>query len=351
MTELEGRNRKSAKLVDSSGELPRCGACFRHCAIGRGGSGFCRTRVNNHGSIETLAYGVVSKISVDPVEDKPLRHFHSGTRCLSVGSFGCNFRCLGCQNASVSWGLAELGELKSGRSAESVFVPADVVVQMAKELCCDGVAFTYNEPAVWLEYVLDVAQLAKKRGLYTVYVTNSTLSVEAIDLLAPHIDAIATDIKSTDDNFYRDLCGAAGALHHVMEGIAHAARKGIHIETRTNVIAGMNDAPEVLRGIASWIKDTLGAESPWHVTQFHPAHNLMHIPATPVATLEMARTIANEVGLRNVYVEARPCDCAQGTLDPEIERTLAKFQRNGVLFSANANQSTNGKHTCSCCSG
>ncbi len=180
----------------------------------------------------------------------------------------------------------------------------------AKRHNVQGIAFTYSEPAVWLEYVLDVSQLARQAGLYTVYVSNSFVTDEALELMAPWVDVLCSDIKSLDDAFYKNICPVA-SVQQVMDSIEKAQQLGIHVETRTNVIPGYNDDPVMLKQIAQWIHDHLGADSPWHITRFFPAFKLQDVPATPVATLRRAYEMAQLVGLRHVYVYGdKGCDCA-----------------------------------------
>jgi pyruvate formate lyase activating enzyme len=173
-----------------------------------------------------------------------------------------------------------------------------------------GLAFTYSEPAVWLEYVLDVAALAHAAGLYTVYVSNSFVTDEALTRLAPHVDVLCSDIKSLDEAFYRDICGKA-RVRDILHSVARAQQLGIHVETRTNIIPTRNDNPTMLRGIAEWIRDNLGANSPWHITRFFPAFKLSHLPATEPRLLYDVKEIALAAGLKNVYVyDDKGCDCA-----------------------------------------
>lgn len=349
MSTLNGEHKREAMFSTVSNGNIRCGLCFRNCLILPNKTGYCKTRINKEGRLYSLMYGILSKLSIDPIEAKPFRHFHPGTRCLSIGTYGCNFRCKGCQNVSVSWGSDELPKIHRGRMESSVFIPPDIVVQTAKELCCDGIAFTYNEPAMWLEYVVDVARVAKQRDLYTVYVTNSSLSIKSIDVLSECIDAIATDIKSTRDSFYARVCSAPRVVNKILESIEHAKQKGIHIETRTNVIPGLNDQEEVFYEISSWIKEKLGSDSPWHITKFYPANELKDVPPTPQSVLEKAFRIAKECGLENVYLEDKPCDCAQGNIPKQIKDVLVKYQRNGVIISESVLNEGEGLLECPCC--
>ena len=291
----------------------RCHLCLWRCGLKHGQRGFCQSHVNRRGTLYNLSYGIISAVDVGPIEAKPVRHYQPGTRIMSVGSYGCSFRCGGCHNLEISWGVEALDDLARGRSS-SAFVPPDELVRVAQKHNVQGIAFTYSEPAVWLEYVLDVSEQAHAAGLYTVYVSNSFVTDEALELMAPHVDVLCSDIKSLDEGFYKDICPAA-RVEDVLHAIEKARRLGIHVETRTNVIPGRNDDPAMLRQIAIWIRDHLGADSPWHITKFFPAYKLSHLPETPGTTLRRACDEARTAGLRNVYVyDDQGCDCAKENL-------------------------------------
>jgi pyruvate formate lyase activating enzyme len=291
----------------------RCQLCLWRCKIGHGQRGFCQAHVNRHGTLYNLSYGIVSALEVGPIEAKPVRHFRPGSRVLSVGSYGCNFRCGGCHNLEISWGTEALDALARGEST-AAFVEPQALVDAALRHDVQGIAFTYSEPAVWLEYVLDVSRLARAAGLYTVYVSNSFVTDEALELMAPWVDVLCSDIKSLDDGFYRDICKVA-SVSQVLDSIEKAQQLGIHVETRTNIIPGRNDDPEMLSAIAAWIRDHLGADSPWHITRFFPAYKLSHLPATPSEILWQGHGLAREAGLQNVYVyDDQGCDCASENL-------------------------------------
>jgi pyruvate formate lyase activating enzyme len=181
-----------------------------------------------------------------------------------------------------------------------------------------GIAFTYSEPAVWLEYVMDVSQLAHEAGLYTVYVSNSYVTDEALEMMAPHIDVLCSDIKSMRDEFYKEICRPA-KVEQVLASIKKAHDLGIHVETRTNIIPGKNNTPEEYEQIASWVRDNLGKESPWHITRFFPAYQLSHLPMTPEEDLFAAEAAAKRAGLENIYVyNDKGCDCAKENLPVEV---------------------------------
>ena len=286
-----------------------CHLCLWHCKLKHGQRGFCQAHVNRHGTLYNLSYGILSAIDIGPIEDKPVKHFRPGTRIMSIGSYGCNFRCGGCHNLEISWGVSALDDLARGES-KAAWVSPEEIVAAAQRHGVEGIAFTYSEPAVWLEYVIDVSQLAHEAGLYTVYVSNSFVTDEALELMAPHIDVLCSDIKSLSDDFYHDICPTA-KVEQVLGSIRRAHELGIHVETRTNIIPGKNDDIKELRHIAEWIKDNLGEDSPWHITRFFPAYKLSDIPATPSEIMWQAHEQALQAGLQNVYVyDDKGCDCA-----------------------------------------
>lgn len=316
------------------GGVTQCGLCPWRCRLTHGQRGFCQAHVNRYGTLYNLAYGIISSINIDPIEEKPVRHFRPGTRVLSVGSYGCNFRCGGCHNLEISWGVTALDELARGASTEAWISP-ETLVAAALDRGVDGVAFTYSEPAIWLEYVLDACALARKAGLYTVFVSNSFTTPEALDLAAPLVDVLCSDIKSLHDEFYREICPTAD-VGTVLGAIETAHRLGIHVETRTNVIPGKNDAPDELYRIACWIRDHLGPDSPWHITRFFPAYKLSGIETTPDGTLERAWEEGRRAGLRHIHLHRESgCDCAAenpplGAFLPESRLQPDRPQRCGA---------------------
>ena len=286
-----------------------CNLCLWRCRLRHGQRGFCQAHVNRNGKLYNLSYGIVSAIEVESIRNKPVYHFKPDSQVMSIGSYGCNFRCKGCHNLEISWGVEALDKLAKGESTDAWITPEQIVESALKHEV-GGIAFTYSEPAVWLEYVLDVSKLAREAGLFTVYVSNSFVTDEALELMAPHIDVLCSDIKSLSAEFYKDICPVS-TIEQVLGSIKKASDLGIHVETRTNVIPGKNDSPEELREIAEWIRDNLGADSPWHVTKFFPAYQLSHLPATPNAIIDEAAVTGREIGLKHVYAHTDiSCDCA-----------------------------------------
>jgi pyruvate formate lyase activating enzyme len=292
------------------GGTVRCNLCLWRCKIGHGQRGFCQAHVNRNGTLYNLSYGILSSIDIDAIEDKPVKHYRPGTRVMSVGSYGCSFRCKGCHNLEISWGVKALDALAKGESREAWVAP-ESLIESAQKAGVQGIAFTYSEPAVWLEYVIDTAKLAHQAGLYTVYVSNSYITDEALELAAPYIDVLCSDIKSLSDDFYKEICRPA-TVKQILHCIKKAHELGIHVETRTNIIPEKNDNPEEHYQIACWVRDNLGENSPWHITRFFPAYQLSDLPATPETSLFMAEEAAQRAGLKNIYVyNDKGCDCAK----------------------------------------
>ena len=297
----------------------RCHICQWRCVISLGKSGVCRMYQNSGGTLYNRNYAQVSSVAADPIEKKPLFHFFPGTLAFSLGGWGCNFHCQDCQNWEIA--CPETGE--PWRGSQEIMPRA--AIEMAQRYHCQGIAWTYNEPTVWFEYTLDSARLAKENNLYTVYVTNGYITPEALDTIGPYLDAWRVDIKGFSDSFYRKLAKISN-----WRGILEVAQRAkdrwqMHVEVVTNIIPTMNDDDQQLEGIAGWIKESLGELTPWHVTRFHPHHDMMHLPPTPVATLERAYDIGRKAGLKFVYVGNVPGHNSESTIcyscgKPVIER-------------------------------
>ncbi|MBU4138497.1 MAG: AmmeMemoRadiSam system radical SAM enzyme [Euryarchaeota archaeon] len=284
---------KEGALYDElPGNKVKCNVCAHRCTIAEGKTGICRTRHNNKGKLYSLIYNTVSSEAIDPIEKKPLYHFLPGTFSYSLGTIGCNFRCLHCQN----WNISQV----SLEEANTKEITPEEAVRRALDAGCSSISWTYNEPAIWHEYTYDSAVLAKKAGLKTIYVTNGYITPEALRRMAPYLDAYRVDIKSFSDEFYKKVCGAR--LAPVLESTKLAKELGMHIETITLIIPGRNDSKEELTQIAKWVHDNLGEDTPMHFTRFHPMHKMDPVAATPLSTLEMAHGIAKNEGMRFVYL-------------------------------------------------
>jgi len=279
-----------ALLWERAGDALRCLTCERRCRLSVGQTGWCGTRVNREGKLYTLTYGVVSSLSANPIEKKPLYHFYPGTFALTSGSWSCNFGCPWCQNHQISKAAPGGGYYMSAED----FV-AETVYQG-----CRGTSISLNEPTLSLEWSLEVFRLARARGLYNTYVTNGYMTPEALQSLAKAgLDAMNVDIKGDAEGVQRYCQGID--VEKVWRNCRLARELGVHLEITTLVIPGVNDQDEVLRGIAERIAAELGADVPWHVSGYYPAYRFT-APPTPVRTLERAGRIGKEAGLLFVYL-------------------------------------------------
>jgi pyruvate formate lyase activating enzyme len=268
-----------------------CYLCPRHCKIREGHYGFCNIRQNLNNRLYAIAYAHPVAVHVDPIEKKPMYHFYPGSRIFSVGTIGCNLACKFCQNWDISRAAPE-------NIGSREFSPQEIVSH-ATRAGCIGIAFTYNEPTIFGEYVLDIAKLAHASGLKTVMVTNGYISAEAVVDIYPHIDAANVDLKSFSQSFYQRYCN--GNLQPVLDTLQAIQKLDTFIEVTTLVIPGLNDSDTELTELTQWIVENIGADTPLHLSAFHPCYQLMDLPRTPKSTLDRARQIARQSGLRFVY--------------------------------------------------
>ncbi len=306
-----------------------CLVCPRDCKIADGHAGFCGVRHNRGGRLYAITYGKITSAAADPIEKKPLFHFHPGSRVFSLGSAGCNLRCVHCQNWQIAHERLDGASDGAGQTNLPGLIdmsPAQAVAA-AKEAGCAGIAWTYNEPTIWLEYTIDTAKLCREAGLYTVYVTNGYATEAAVDAIGPLLDAYRVDVKGFTDEFYKKLAGAANWRTILAAAERAKKRWDCHVEIVTNIIPTLNDDDEQLRGIARWIVDALGAATPWHVTRFIPYLDLASLPATPTATLDRARQIGLDEGLSFVYVGNDPGNPGENTYCPGCGRLV--IERSG----------------------
>jgi len=276
----------------------RCVACAHRCVLRPGRVGICGVRQNRGGSLYTLVYGQVVVTKAEPVEKKPFYHFLPGSYAYSVATQGCNMHCAYCQNWQISQAHRE------GIVPESRYVSPESVVAEAVAAGVRTIAYTYVEPTIFIEFALDSMIKARAAGLHNVFVTNGYETPEAIELVAPYLDAANVDLKAANDAFYRRVCGAR--WEPVRDTIIEMRERDIWLELTTLVIPGLNDDARELRATAEWIATAIGPETPWHLSRFQPAYKLSDVAPTPAATLVDAAAAAREVGLRHVYVGNAP---------------------------------------------
>ena len=300
------------------GGKTKCSLCRFRCLIGPGQRGICGVRENRDGILYTLVYGRSVAENVDPIEKKPLFHYLPGSLSYSVATVGCNFRCLHCQNYQISqW--TEKNQPIPGQE-----LPPALLVQQAKSSGCRSIAYTYTEPTVFYEYAYDTAVLAHEQGLGNVFVTNGYTSPEALEHIAPYLDAANVDLKGFSEKFYREIAGAT--LQGVLDTLRLYRKLGVWTEVTTLVIPGHNDDEADLKGIARFIVQELGSETPWHVTAFYPTYRLLDAPPTPVGTLRRARQIGLEAGLQYVYEGNVPGEGGENTFCPACGKTVIERQ-------------------------
>jgi pyruvate formate lyase activating enzyme len=306
---------KEAMLYDKlEGNKVHCRVCSHRCIVADGKRGFCRVRENRKGTLYTLIYNTVSSEAVDPVEKKPLFHFYPGTLAYSLGTIGCNFRCEHCQN----WTISQIEIDK----ANTVEITPEEAVQRALAVGARVIAWTYNEPTIWYEYTYDCARLAKEAGLATAYITNGYITPEALENIAPYLDAFRVDIKAFTEDFYRKI--ASAKLAPVLESAKLARKLGMHVEVVNLVIPGHNDSSEEIRDMVKWIHENLGADTPLHFTRFHPQYHMLDITPTPIRKLEEAHQIATEEGMKFVYIGNMPGHGYENTYCPKCGTLLIK---------------------------
>ena len=289
--------RKEAYLTRPlSDSAAQCQICEHFCAIESGGTGKCGVRRNVDGVLYLVVYGEAIAVHVDPIEKKPLFHFMPRSDALSIGTFGCNFRCPFCQN----WQMSQTRDFDDQHDYLGQQASPDALVNTCIQNRIPIIAYTYNEPTVFFEYSYDTAKLAHEHGIKNIYVSNGYMSRAALDMIEPYLDGINIDLKSFRDEFYRERCQAR--LEPVKRNIAYIAREtDIWIEITTLLIPGLNDSEEELRAMAEWMAG-VNPEMPWHVTAFHPDYEMHDRPRTSQRALARAYEIGREAGLRYVYV-------------------------------------------------
>jgi len=293
----------------------KCVLCSHRCVISDGARGICHVRENRGGVLNTLVYGRLIAQHIDPIEKKPLYHFLPGSLSYSIATVGCNFRCRFCQNADI----AQLPTDHGGAIVGDTVKP-DQVVKAAEKAGCLSISYTYTEPTIFFEFALETAQIARSKGIRNVFVTNGYMTPEALDLIAPALDAANVDLKAFSRSYYKDICGAK--LEHVQETLRNMKSRGVFVEVTTLIVPGLNDAPQELRALAEFLVHDLGPGTPWHISRFHPTYRLTDRPPTPVQTLRAAREIGRAAGLKYVYTGNVPGDVGENTFCPACGAVL-----------------------------
>lgn len=269
-----------------------CQLCPHHCHIADGKTGICHSRRNQGGVLISEVYAKPCALAIDPVEKKPLYHFHPGTQCLSLACTGCNFHCLNCQNHDISQ--------VSPSAIDHYDLSPEAVVALCQKHHCPGIAYTYTEPLTYIEYIIDTARLAHEKGLWNILVTAGYVNPEPLADLLPYLDAANIDLKSFSDEIYREVSG--GRLQPVLDTILAMKEAGVWIELTNLVIPGINDDMEMIRRMCRWLCENGLATAPLHFSRFFPRYKMQDAAHTPVQTLRMAQQVALEEGIQHVYL-------------------------------------------------
>ncbi len=305
---------REAELYKKIGEVVECTACARRCRLKPGQTGFCGVRKNIDGKLVLLNYGKAAVVHVDPIEKKPLSHFYPGSRVLSIGTTGCNWACKYCQNYDIS----------QRRVVEGEELPPEEAVRLAVENKCDGIAYTYNEPTIFMEYAHDTALLARKKGLFNVFVSNGFMTPESARYASTFLDAITVDFKGNADKEFLGRFALVHKVKPIFDSLLILKKQGVHIEITDLVIPKVGDNLEKARELVKWIINNLGDEVPLHFLRFHPEYKMADYPSTPVETLEKHWKIAKEEGLKYAYIGNVPGHELENTHCPKCGRVVVE---------------------------
>jgi pyruvate formate lyase activating enzyme len=289
------------KLAD---QKVHCYLCNHHCQISDGKRGICAVRENHRGTLYTLVYRKLISRNVDPIEKKPMFHFAPGSQSFSIAAVGCNFRCDFCQNYQIS---------QMPRDEKRIVgedVSPEEIVATAIKTGCRTIAYTYTEPTIYFEYAYDIARLATPAGLKNIFVTNGYMTEDALRTIHPHLHGANVDLKAFGEDFYQKRCG--GKLAGVLQSLRVMKELGVWVEITTLIIPGLNENEEELKNLAQFIA-SLGPETPWHISRFHPMYKMLDRSPTSVQILEKARKIGMDAGLRYVYTGNVPGDTGEDT--------------------------------------
>lgn len=310
-------------------KLIRCLNCPNTCLLEDGDRGFCKARENRDGKLYTLGWSDPCAVHVDPIEKKPLFHFLPGTTAFSIATAGCNFRCKFCQNWQIS-------QVPPEETFNFELYPLNVV-EWAKREGCRTIAYTYSEPTVFYEYMLETSKIARKKGIRNIYHSNGYINRDPLEALCEWLDGANIDLKGFTDQFYGPVC--AGKLAPVLNTLKILREKGVHLEITNLVIPELNDQMDSIGEMCSWIRDNLGENIPLHFSRFYPMYRLKNLPQTPAETLERARETALKVGLNYVYIGNVPGHEGENTYCPGCGELL--IRRRG--FAVRENNLANGR--------
>jgi pyruvate formate lyase activating enzyme len=292
----------------------QCQLCPRQCILSDGQRSFCRAREPKDGKLYSMVYGLPCAVHVDPIEKKPLFHFLPGTPIYSIATAGCNYRCKFCQNWSISQSPPE-------ETYNHSLSPQDIIDQTFK-FNCPSIAYTYTEPSIFYEYMLDIAKLAKKHGLKNMYHSNGSLNQKPAEEIALYLDGADIDLKAFNQDFYSEIC--AGDLKTVLNTLKTLKQNRVWLEITNLIVPKLNDDLEEIKNMAGWIKENLGDDVPIHFSRFWPQYKLTTIYPTPLETLEKARQVSMDVGLKFVYIGNVGGHPAENTYCPSCKRVVIR---------------------------
>lgn len=291
-----------------------CTACARRCRIPEGARGFCFVRQNIKGKLHLVNYGVLEAVQIDPIEKKPFNHFHPGSRVLGVGTSSCNFGCTFCQNHNIS----------KAHDIRGVECSPEEVVEIAIRNGVDGIAYTYNEPTIFMEYALDTARIARRSGLFNVFVSNGYMAEEAVDMMKGLIDAVVVDFKGNGEEKFSNRYEGVMSNDAVKGALLRMRERGMHIELTDLVIPKVGDSLDACNDLTRWIADNLGRGTPVHFTRFYPDYRMLDGIVTPIETLLEHHRIAKANGLEYVYIGNVLGNRFESTYCPSCGSTVVK---------------------------
>ncbi|MCL5092334.1 MAG: AmmeMemoRadiSam system radical SAM enzyme [Candidatus Marsarchaeota archaeon] len=312
---------KKAGLYESlENKKVRCIACSRKCVIPEGSNGFCFVRKNIGGSLYLLSYAMVSALQLDPIEKKPFYNFNPGAYVLGVGTSSCNLGCLFCQNHNIS----------KEHEISGIEIMPDELINLAISKGAQGIAFTYNEPTIFIEYALDVAEQAHRKGLFTLFVSNGYMTKEAIDLMVGAIDAVVVDFKGNGERIFSNKFEAVVSNDPVKESVEYLVKLGFHVEITDLIVPNVGDSLSACDKLTSWLAG-ISKDIPIHFTRFYPDYKMLDYPITPIQTLEKHYNVAVKNGLRYVYIGNVPGNEHNDTSCPGCGKKIIK--RDGFYIS------------------
>lgn len=302
-------------------KMVQCNLCPRRCIISEKARGFCGVRENRGGKLFSLVYSNPVAVHLDPIEKKPLFHFYPGTSAFSIATVGCNLRCRFCQNWQISQASPE--------DYKGYLLPPEEIVKEARKLKAKTIAYTYTEPTVFFEYMLECAKLAKEAGIKNMFHSAGYINPEPLKEIAKYLDGANIDLKAFNQEFYNKY--SSGELKTVLQTLKILKEEGVHLEITNLIIPDVNDNMEEIKKMCEWIKKNLGSDIPIHFSRFYPQYKLANLPPTPLETLEKAARIAQKTGLKFVYIGNVPGNIFENTWCPKCKKLLIERRGFEVL--------------------